>query len=181
MNSNILTCRELINKKVVGIIISVFPPLYEENIENADISINLELDNGKSYTLTTSENQWSCSIISERLVSKYNFSDFETRMKFWMHDEQAEFLPLEYETYNVASSDILGSLLNSQIIKAEFLNINNSQEFNPHGIKLYFETGEFLISTCGHDGNTIQTSKFLEGRDLINRFKSIGKTELIKC
>ncbi|WP_291131254.1 hypothetical protein [Flavobacterium sp. UBA7682] len=181
MKSSILNSyMELKGRRIAGAILSVFPPVYEEKLENSDIEINLELDNGVAFTLATDKNQWSCVIREEKSEPMYDFSDFENRMHFWMSDEQAESMPLVRETFKICPSKSLGNLIGKEIIRIEFLNIPDEKEFNPHGIKLTLSDGEFLISTCGHDGNIIQTSNFLNEADLINRFQNLGKTELIE-
>jgi len=171
--------RELEGEKIVDIIISLFPPLYEEKDIDIDIYVNIKLSNGKCYSLDTHENLWSCIIREELLKAQYNFSDFDTRLKFWMTDSEAEELPLIREEFKVNISDEIGSILGKYISKVEFLNIDDSKEFNPHGVKLTFDDGQYLISTCGHDGNILQTTSLFNKIDLIGRFKDIGNTELI--
>lgn len=181
MKSSILNnYKRLIGQRISGATLSVFPPLYEDKLENSDIDINLVLDNGLAFTLSTDENQWSCVIRQEKLEGIYDFSDFGKRMHFWMSDKNAESMPFERETFRICPSKSIGNIIGKEIVRIEFLNIPDEKEFNPHGIKLTLSDGEFLISTCGHDGNIIQTSKFLNEVDLINRFQNLGKTELIK-
>jgi len=95
-------------------------------------------------------------------------------------EENTDSENLVKEVYDLSESDEFSFLFKYQLKNIYFLNINDGGGFNPHGVKLIFDNNYFLLSSCGHDGNIIQSNSFLIENELINRFQDIGPTELIE-
>lgn len=175
MNYNRL--RTIINLEITDANIIVFPPLFEESLELADISLNLKFANGDSVILFTSENLWTQEFKFEEVEPNFNFYEFTNRMKFWMTDIEAEDQILKNEVYNLKHSEEFDNIIGFRVRKIELINIGD--ELNPYGIKLTLSNHEEVFSLAGHDGNNIITSNFLADKDPLECHSFVGESHLV--
>jgi uncharacterized protein YkuJ len=175
---------EMIGHQILKASLIVFPPSIDESIDLAEISIKMSLSNGNSYTLTTKSDLWTVIVkkesIDESECQVFSIDQFDDRMKHWIEDKFDNSEIINFEVFEITHvKQKFGWLIGSQIEKIKIMNINNSVEFQPHGIVLYFNDDRFLVSTSGHDGNTIQTNDFISSRQIYNRFDWIGVEEYL--
>lgn len=150
-------------------------PIEYTEIDLASISINLQTEKTTSFTITTSANLWTLEINFEEKNNSFPFSEFWDFIKNSDVNNFDNFhlFPINF---SLNESDVF-SIFNEKIQDIKILNIDNGI-FNPHGIIIYFKN-DLLISSCGHDGNIIQSKNFLKELNLLDSLSWLGKTKFL--
>ena len=156
---------ELIGKKVSRIFIICWPPLFEEEDLNTDLSIGLQLLNSDELFIisTDKSDNWTPTFSVESIPNKhFKHSEFDRRIKDWQQGKLEKIVGYEY--YDFSESDLFEEIINQNIQEVEFLSVEENKTF---GVRIKFDN-DYILSTPISDGNTIETKRF----NTINNYKT---------
>jgi hypothetical protein len=95
-------------------------------------------------------------------------------MDFWMNRKD-DNCAIESKYFDVTHSELFREISGAEIIGIELIYVEGNNE--PFGLKMLFEN-DYIISTPISDGNTVETSRFNQNRN-IEVFSNIGKVKFI--
>lgn len=173
-----MNIKTLVGSVVQRLFIIVWPPYYEENMSDIDISVGLVLANQPNRLIiisTNKESGWAFNIC-ERPLPEYilSWNTFNQRMNYWMKSPNEDDI-IDYEYYEATNAEMFNTIVQRKIMTIEFIKVQSIPE--PFGVKIIFED-DYIISTSTSDGNTIETSKFNNNNN-ISHFEGIGIVEYI--
>ena len=162
----------IIGKKVVRLLLIVWPPYGEDEVSQIDISAGYVFDDAQEelFVISTDKNDLTTPMIEIRSIPNkcFDWSEFKHRMKDWMNC--VEGMEMDTEFYEVYDENLFSNIVNQEVMKVELLEIT---ENNPIGVKVFFED-DYVLSTPITDGNTIETSLFNKLNN-INKLASLGE------
>lgn len=149
----------LIGEYVEEALLIVWPPLFEESIENTDLSIGLRLKGGSDIVrITIDESQEIVSIIeTNHELDKnkyYEFEQLHERLHQWMNNDLGK---LDLEMYATNTNWMFSCINQSRIVDVILLYSSKADELI--GLRILFEN-DFILLTPTSDGSTVESKYF---------------------
>jgi hypothetical protein len=159
---------DLIGKTVSRILIYRFPPLFETEINNMDISIGLMLEKSNKVIRLMTDNDCESPLvkIENEPSLVYPLEEYSIREKEWQKGQLE--IAEEYEAYDFTKDDRFKDIVGSSIIKVEKIFVKRVEFI---GFRLLF-SNNFIITFPSSDGSMFETKNFHQG--MFNVFEEIG-------
>lgn len=169
---------ELLGKKISELFLVIWTPYGEERLSDVDMCFGFVFNGEQDKFCVISVHKdelWSPHIVQKAYpVEKLSWVDFYSKIDIWMKSED-ENCAIESKYFDVTHSELFKEISGAEIIGIELICVEGNDE--PFGVKMLFEN-DYIISTPISDGNTVETSRFNQNRN-IEVFSNIGKVKFI--
>lgn len=142
------------NKTIVEASFVMFPEVGEEFIENIDLSLSISFEDS-GITIGTGPDSQTPIIESKFRRPKFKFHQLKERFGYWS-SKSGNQDNLDYEGFDLRNTDEFGWIIGDKIIEV----IEIIEDGCPVGLKLIFESGNYVISKSHDWGNMIISDRF---------------------
>lgn len=170
--------RELLGKKISELFLIVWTPYGEERLSDVDMCFGFVFNGEQDslYAISVDRDElWSPHVVPQPYPkNKLSWVEFYSKIDFWMNCKD-DSCAIESKYFDVTHSEFFKEISGAEIIGIELIYVEGNNE--PFGLKMLFEN-DYIISTPISDGNTVETSRFNQNRN-IEVFSNIGKVKFI--